>query len=751
MRILLLLLLFLSFLPFKGRSQSFGVTHDPSVPVRDSSGNTLKNPWAGGLNFCQFSRIDVDLDGKEDLLAFDRSGDKLEVFLYREDQGNPEWVHSEEYDDRFPQLTNWVLCRDFNDDGRKDLFTSTSGGIALYKNSPVNGELSFEPVSDQLLSDHYPDDNSTGPINIYVQSADIPVVDDIDGDGDLDLLNFHILGTQVEYHKNMALEETGNTDTVIFERGNACWGFFSEGGSSNTVNLDDSCSGNVQNPEWGKSPEQERSVQRHSGSTMLTLDMNGDGVKELILGDIDQPELVLLNNDGGPYSSHIGSEERPFPQNDVPVDLEVFPGSFHLDVDHDGVRDLLVSPNKGTVSENRKSIWFYKNQGNDSVPDFELQEKDFLQKDMIDLGEGAFPVLHDIDGDGDQDLFIGNQYLRNANGDQGSSIAFLENVGSSSSPEFRLRTRDYEDLSQAGMGKALYPAFADLDDDGDADLLIGDSDGYLHYFENTASPGDPPSYVLMEPQYEDDQGDPIDVGQFATPALVDIDRDGMKDLVIGCKGGNLVHYENKGSPSSPSFAHRTDSLGDVLVKDSNDFEGYSVPAFYEMNGAYELIVGSKSGRLHYYNDIEGNLNGAFNLVSGHFSFVDAGLRSAPAVSDLNGDGEPDMILGNYGGGVAHLKGGDPNVAVQDKDREEEFSIYPNPVNSKGVLWITSDERIPYAPSQLRLFNSQGQEIPLDGVQRADETRLRIQMPPLASGLYFLQPSPSSAAHELLVE
>ena len=34
----------------------------------------LKNPWSGGLNFCQFSKIDLNLDGVEDLFVFDKSG-----------------------------------------------------------------------------------------------------------------------------------------------------------------------------------------------------------------------------------------------------------------------------------------------------------------------------------------------------------------------------------------------------------------------------------------------------------------------------------------------------------------------------------------------------------------------------------------------------------------------------------------------------------------------------------------------------
>ena len=97
----------------------------------------LQNAWAGGLNFCQFSEIDFNLDGNKDIFIFDRSGkntinngNRIVPMLYIEETN--EYVFAPEYVNNFPEnLENWVLLVDYNQDGKEDIFTSTSNAIAL--------------------------------------------------------------------------------------------------------------------------------------------------------------------------------------------------------------------------------------------------------------------------------------------------------------------------------------------------------------------------------------------------------------------------------------------------------------------------------------------------------------------------------------------------------------------------------------------------------------------------------------------
>ena len=83
-----------------------------------------------------------------------------------------------------------------------------------------------------------------------------------------------------------------------------------------------------------------------------------------------------------------------------------------------------------------------------------------------------------------------------------------------------------------------------MDNDGDVDVICGTHDGYLHYFMNTSGSLNSMNFVLMAPQLQDDNSIPIDVGYAAKPCLFDIDGDLDYDLIIGEENGNLNYYEN---------------------------------------------------------------------------------------------------------------------------------------------------------------------------------------------------------------
>src|SRR5690606_32328974 len=92
------------------------------IPV-EVAGELLPNPWAGGLNSCQFSEIDLDLDGVKDLFVFDRVGDRISTYLNKSTApGQIDYRYTREFQDAFPEgLRNWVFMRDFNCDGKEDL------------------------------------------------------------------------------------------------------------------------------------------------------------------------------------------------------------------------------------------------------------------------------------------------------------------------------------------------------------------------------------------------------------------------------------------------------------------------------------------------------------------------------------------------------------------------------------------------------------------------------------------------------
>ena len=115
-------------------------------------GNNLNRmPWVGGLNASQYNVIDLDNDGADDLMIFDRDNNKALTFLAENDQ----YIYSPEYEHLFPaEMEAWVLLRDYNCDGKADLFTSSIFGMSLYENiSASGGPLAWELVYETIFTE----------------------------------------------------------------------------------------------------------------------------------------------------------------------------------------------------------------------------------------------------------------------------------------------------------------------------------------------------------------------------------------------------------------------------------------------------------------------------------------------------------------------------------------------------------------------------------------------------------------------
>lgn len=694
----------------------FDLQRYDQIPVT-IDGEQIRNPWVGGHNFCQFSNIDLDQDGTQDLFAFDRTGNWVTCYIQEGAIGETDLVHTTEFDSvyPFPELHDWVLMVDYNCDGKQDIYTYSVGGIAVYKNtSNLMDGLQFELVEDLVYSNYVP-----SVANLFITSSDLPAIVDVDNDGDMDVLTFSILGSYVDYHKNMSMENYGTCDSLEYQVHNRCWGYFSESINTNSVNLLDSCSSNVENAEMpliieeytqelrtgGKESdllEQYFQKSAHSGSTLLSLDTDADGVKELILGDVSYDNLVLLNNGGEVDNGLMLSQDTAFPIYDVPVDVHIFPGAFYVDVNNDQVRDLLVSPNNRNLSENFESIWYYQNLGTDDFPDFELQRRNFLQHQAIDAGEGANPVFFDANGDGLDDLLLSNHGYYQEGGNYPSMVAYFQNIGTAQVPEYELVTRDYQDLSLIGLGQSIHPTFGDIDGDGDLDMFVGEVQGKIHYFENNPV-GTEASFTLTTPNFPDDEGNTIDIGQFATPQLVDLNRDQLLDLIIGERNGNINYFENTGTSNVPVFKMIEDTLGGVVVAEWWNITGYASPVMYEnQDGEYELLVGSEAGYVWHFDDIDGNLGGTFHFVDSLFQGIDVRYRSHVAVQDFDNDGLLDLLVGNYRAGLTPYK--NFTVGIGESNRPARLNVVPNPATDQVFVDLSLFNN---DPVQVEMFNVLG--------------------------------------------
>ncbi|NVO04167.1 MAG: VCBS repeat-containing protein, partial [Bacteroidetes bacterium] len=455
----------------------FGFVKDISVTAKDSLNAPYKYSWAGGLNSCQLSKIDLNLDGTKDLFVFDRIGNRVLTFINNGTPNAIDYSYAPKYINKFPFLHNWVQLIDYNCDGKEDVFTYSGMGIGLYKNISDTA-LKFQLVSNQLLSFQY-----SGQIGIYSSTVDFPAIVDVDNDGDLDVLSFWVLGTYVQMHKNLSMETYGVCDSLKFELSEECWGKFAENGNTNEIMLNDLSTfcNSKNNPmdTVGMNKDQFR----HSGSTLTAFDFDGDNDKDLLVGDVDFPQMKALTNGGTSTNALITSQDTLFPSYNTSIDVIAFPVASFLDIDNDNKNDLVVSPfdekySLYDVSENKKSMLFYKNIGTQTSPVFSFQKNNLFQDEMIDLGAGAYPVLFDYDNDGLKDLFVSNvgywdsSYYSNYSlySKFVSKIALFKNVGTASNPTFQLITSDFANLSTLKLN-SIYPTFGDLDGDLDIDML----------------------------------------------------------------------------------------------------------------------------------------------------------------------------------------------------------------------------------------------------------------------------------------
>lgn len=650
-----------------GLSGLLANTHSLSQPIvfrRDTTvsvtayGRTLANAWAGGLNAPQFSSVRLNADTVPDLVAFDRTNGQLSTFVATPGLGGYAYRHAPAYQSLFPPLTGWALLADYDGDGHADLFAHAPLGIRVYHNRPAaNGAPTWELVSEGLMST-----GLSGGVNVQVPITDVPALTDVDYDGDLDILTFDLGGNYVQYFQNQSQERFGHARALVFRRVNSCWGNFEEGADCGDYDFSLDCPATGRHdppPRNGLWASTSKARPQHAGSTLLALDLDGDGDKDILVGDVACAEIYQLTNEGTPQRAVFRRFTTHFPAS-KPIQFPTFPATFYEDVDFDGVKDLLAAPN---VADNAgrqvnfgASAWWYRNRGTNQRPDFIYQQADFLQNTMVDLGEDTAPAFADVDADGDLDLLVGNAGLPR-NEQTVATVWLFENVGTRQRPAFALRTDDFLGLSARQLTN-LRPAFADLNGDGRTDFCFVGTRGQqtrLYTVPNAAALGRPFRFNPRRVQVLPGQLRPL-----ATPALADLDGDGLTDLLVGTPAGSLSAYRGTRAKGKLVFSLQTDRLGNPS---GDGAQRNLTPCVADLDGdgQLDLLTGDRAGQLQLYRHFTDNLTEfaaadvALLRESGANNQLKVGGMLSPAAADLDGDGQPEVVVGTNAGGLVWLR------------------------------------------------------------------------------------------------
>jgi hypothetical protein len=527
-------------------------------------GKLVPGLYLGGLNWTHPALSDLDADNDLDLLVGERSG---YLVLYRNlgNSSSPDWqFETAEY--AAVDTGGWAYpaLADVTNDGAPDLFVGAGDGtVSIY----YNDGTAAAPVWPDLPDVSLPASNSAAP-----------ALADLDSDGDLDLLVGHSGGTLYHFR---------NTGTP----------------TSPTWSLVTSSYGGISEPGHDLQPS--------------FVNLDGDSDLDLLIGR--HGDLAWYRNNGPPTNptwTRVTDGYMGFGGSSA-----VSPATG--DWDGDGDRDLVTGEHWGVLR-------FFRNDG---PPSWAEQTFSF----PFDLNGDSAPALADWDDDGDLDLLLGQV--------QGDVYQYT-NVGSATSPEWRpdgiLLTLPWTNHPHA------FPTLADIDGDDDYDLFVGEggwqgsgAGGNIHYYRNDGTPSSP-SWTLVVTDFLG-----IDVGGWSTPAFADIDDDADLDLFIGDEAGTLTFVENTGTVTTPVWAAPIQSYANLALGSYSA----PVFVHMDLDNSIDMLVGLESGSLAYVHNTGTASNPAWEVVSTVYPGIDVGAHATPAIADVTGDGLVELFIGDGDGGL----------------------------------------------------------------------------------------------------
>ena len=256
------------------------------------------------------------------------------------------------------------------------------------------------------------------------------------------------------------------------------------------------------------------------------------------------------------------------------------------------------------------------------------------------------PRFADLDGDGDHDMILGSS---------SEAPFYLENTGTATTPSFSEGENIFSGISvlDAEMGVC-----ADLDNDGDFDLITGGFTG-LNYFENIGN-STAPEFLQIDNFFNG-----LNVGHLPVPDLADVDADNDLDMVVGySESGSVKIYLNIGTSAAAQFSESNIiEIGDVGL--------YAYPNFCDLDADndQDIVVGRDAYGFVYYQNNGTIQNGLWEVNDSVFTGLgNETYWNSPGLVDLNGNGTFDLIFGQVTGPLYYYdNNGTPNTPSWQQD------------------------------------------------------------------------------------
>jgi len=623
---------------------------------------------------------DLNGDGKTDLVVNNYNSSSISIFSNISANGAIAFAPKIDY------ITganpNSIVISDFDGDNKPDIavaISSSPGVVSVFKNSGVNGAVSFSAKQDYIIGssvthiiagdldgDGKPDlvvtsqfevsllrntsDKGTirfaGKVELATGSAENVAIGDLNGDGrpDLAIANgSFVLTNQISCASNPVASPS--ITSIAPAVGQA--------GSTVTIN------GNNFDPIPGNNiiyfGAVKAGVLSASTTKLVVTVPTGTTFKELTVTTNNltaysrQPFIVAFPNSGQGFlpNSFAGK---------VDFGVGVSPKNVALsDLDGDGKADMVVT------NSSSSSASLLRNTGNPGMLSFASK---------VDLVTGSVPVsvvTGDLDGDGKPEAVVANE--------SSNTISIYRNKSTAGAFDFAPRA----DILTGKIPSGL--AIGDFDEDGKPDLvIINKFSNTLFILKNIGTLG---NISFAKTEEYSTTSSPSGV------AISDIDGDGKVDIVVTNEGAGTVSvFKNITVNGSIVFSNKSDFVvgsganrvaiadldGDgkpdlvvsnILSKSISILRNTSIPGTFEFSEKIDYVIGVPSGVA--ISDLDGDekvdiavtigqdtltilrntsMPGAI-LFTNQVSYMTGNNPQAVALGDMDNDGKPDMIVTNY--------------------------------------------------------------------------------------------------------